>query len=166
MSKIKTESDFLNELVKEGNLNIDLLFNQYKLYIQMADNISNRRSMANTFYLSANSILVSTAGTLLALNYLLIALYPLIICFFLSIFWCQLILQYKNLNTAKFKVINKIEDYLPVSGYTTEWNILEKGEKKLIYWPLTHIEIFLPILLCGVYPLICLLTILHYFSIL
>jgi hypothetical protein len=44
------------------------LLEQYKIYIQMADNVSERRNKANTFFLTANSFLVATLGIGARLN--------------------------------------------------------------------------------------------------
>ncbi|MFN3532432.1 MAG: hypothetical protein ACK41Q_07970 [Candidatus Brocadia sp.] len=38
------------------------LLEQYKIFLQLADNISERRNRANTFFLTANSFLVTTLG--------------------------------------------------------------------------------------------------------
>lgn len=39
----------------------------------------------------------------------------------LSVLWEALITSYRNLNTAKFAVIHKIEKRLPISPYEAEW---------------------------------------------
>jgi len=41
------------------------LFEQYKLYVEMADRISTRRMLANSFFLSAHTTLVTVFSFLL-----------------------------------------------------------------------------------------------------
>jgi hypothetical protein len=40
------------------------LLDQYKLYVEMADRISQRRTSANTYFLSVNSAILAFAGYL------------------------------------------------------------------------------------------------------
>lgn len=43
----------------------DDLFEQYKLYVEMADRVSERRATANNFFLTANTLLVSIFGAII-----------------------------------------------------------------------------------------------------
>lgn len=122
--------------------NIDLIFNQYKLAIEMADKISNRRENTNKFFLSINSILfaaISSNNIFIEDYHLLI----LILWILLSITWMMSISNYRKLNSAKFKVICKIENDLPIKIYTDEWKELkwDKWHK-----PLSNMEKIIPIL--------------------
>ncbi len=45
----------------------DDLFEQYKLYVEMADRVSERRSTANNFFLAANTLLISVFGAVVHL---------------------------------------------------------------------------------------------------
>ncbi len=54
----------------------------------------------------------------------------LIFIIILSINWHYHINEYNQLNKAKFEVINYIENYLPVKGYTKEWELLKKEKYK------------------------------------
>ena len=42
------------------------LMEQYKLYVETADRVSERRSTANTFFLTANTLLISIFGAIVA----------------------------------------------------------------------------------------------------
>lgn len=66
------------------------LFEQYKLYVEMADKISARRQTANTFFLTINTAAVALLGAVLPstdrlLNtawYVVVGLAGLLLCFF------------------------------------------------------------------------------------
>lgn len=120
------------------------LFEQYKLYVEMADRINSRRQSANSYFLSINTALlgfigyVSTkdAGTL----FWLVAAAGIA----LSYLWYRLIRSYRDLNTAKFKVVHEIEKRLPLSLYDAEWEAMGRGNKPELYKPFTHIETGVP----------------------
>lgn len=50
---------FLIEEEEYGSKYKDHLFDQYKLYVEMTDRISQRRVLSNTFFLTANTGLLS-----------------------------------------------------------------------------------------------------------
>src|SRR4051812_7093333 len=90
-----------------------LLLEQYKLYVQLTDNVSNRRLQTNAFFLSIIS------GTLFL--YPTIAKYKsnfgytLLLCFgllgvVLCYTWFNLIRQYNFINKNRFLVIHKMEE--------------------------------------------------------
>jgi len=89
---------------------LDHRIEQYKLYLEMADRISTRRQTANSFFLTLNTALVALASYL-SLGaeqkrwYWLVAVAGIA----LSYMWYRLVRSYKDLNTAKFKVIHEIE---------------------------------------------------------
>jgi hypothetical protein len=58
--------------------------------------------------------------------------------------WYGLVRSYKDLNTAKFKVIHEMEAKLPVAPYDSEWEKVGKGKNSKLYLPFTHIEIYIP----------------------
>ena len=141
MSQNHPLNNLFNEDVEQKS---DILFRQYQLYVEMADHISSRRAIANAFYLTATSILVAVMGIIVQAQLFIYVIPFSIIGIIIAVFWIFLIWQYKNLNGAKFQVINKIEEKLPVKGYSTEWDLLSQGRKRRIYWPLTHVEILVP----------------------
>lgn len=122
------------------------ILEQYKIYLQMVDNISNRRQSANSFFLTVNTAIIAlisyvSMGSKEPLKYYwLIALAGLVICYT----WYRLIRSYKDLNSAKFKVIHKMEAYLPFAPYDTEWKMVGEGKNRKLYLPFTHIEIYIP----------------------
>lgn len=70
--------------------------------------------------------------------------------------WYRMVLSYKGLNGGKFKVIHAIEARLPLALYDTEWEMLGRGENKKVYWPFTHIELWVPWIFIGIYILLVL----------
>lgn len=136
------------------------LLDQYKLYVEMADRISQRRATANTYFLSLNTAILAFVGYLTAKdsNEHLWMLSAGGVA--LSLLWEALIISYRNLNTAKFKVIHMIESRLPISPYEAEWIAMEEGKNPKLYRPISHIERGVPwvfmilhaIVFCRTFP--------------
>lgn len=141
------------------------LIEMYKLYIEMADRISQRRMDTNTFFLSANTLMLGFFTLFYSFNndkHLLYAVgagVGIILCGT----WFYLLQSYRKLNSGKFKVIQQIEAHLPISLYELEWNELGKGKKRKLYWPLSHVEVILPIIFTAVY-IVLLIYFLHSYS--
>lgn len=134
--------------------NTNLIFDQYKLYVEMADRISARRATTNSFYLTANSFLFVALGILMSNNLIVATPMILIVGIFVSISWWLLIIYYKNLNSNKFKVINEIEKKLPVMGLLAEWQISKfQNKTKKKYRGLTFVEQWTPISLLCLYSI-------------
>lgn len=134
------------------------LLEQYKLYVEMADRISQRRATANTYFLSLNSAILGFVGYLSVkdtgeYNWML-ACGGIALC----ILWSRLILSYMHLNTAKFKVIHNIEKRLPISPYEAEWDAMEQGKNPKLYRPLTHIERAVPIVFATLHLIVLIRT--------
>ncbi|MCC9261171.1 MAG: hypothetical protein K8V75_02195 [Methanobrevibacter woesei] len=110
---------------KETSLDDSYLFEQYKLYVNMANDVSNRRESTNKFYISIISAIISVTSYI-TIYYNTIPIFLLIIIIIISILWEAHINEYRQLNKAKFEVINHIENYLPAKGYTKEWELLMK----------------------------------------
>lgn len=155
---------FVSTNERYGDKYVEHLLEQYKIYINSAEKISDRRQKANEFFLTLNSALVALLGFIatktneMEIKYLLIlsAIAGMTICYL----WYRIIFSYKCLNGGKFKVIHAIEKRLPLALYDTEWEALERGENKKVYWPFTHIELFVPWIFIVIY-LIILFTTLH-----
>ena len=125
------------------------LFEQYKLYLSGIEKISDRRENANKYFVAINSVII-LAGTFLIdhvknIRELIFLLYGILILGIVIciIFWF-LINSYKQLNTAKFELLHKIEKELPLQLYSKEWEILGKGANPKKYLPFSHIEKIIP----------------------
>lgn len=134
------------------------LLDQYKLYVEMADRISNRRASANSYFLSVNSAIIAFVGYLSAKGdgeYMwMLALGGIS----LSVLWESLITSYRNLNTAKFAVIHKIEKRLPISPYEAEWDAMERGKNPKLYRPISHIEQGVPYIFMVLHSIVLIRT--------
>lgn len=127
------------------------LLDQYKLYVEMADRISQRRTSANSYFLSVNSAILAFAGYLTSKDsteYLwLLAVAGILLC----VLWFNIITSYRNLNTAKWEVVQQIEERLPISPYAAEWEAVQKGRNPKLYRPLSHIERVVPWIFVGLH---------------
>ncbi|HWU73892.1 MAG TPA: hypothetical protein VN137_10410, partial [Sphingomonas sp.] len=93
----------------------------YKLLVEMADRVSQRRQSANSFYLSINTLIIGGSayfGSKMtsAFATVLVSLAGILICGY----WIMSIQSYRTLNQAKFSVINDIEADMIVKPYTVE----------------------------------------------
>ena len=107
----------------------------YKLAVEMADRVSARRAIANSFYLALHSALV--AGLLVSISerepdaslrgiLLACATVPGLL---LAVLWRHSLASYRKLNEAKYAVITHMEKTLLTPGarpYTEEWKSLQE----------------------------------------
>lgn len=93
-------------------------FELYKLAVEMADRISARRGLANSFFLSINTGVMALLGTQDVRWYLAAA--GIVTC----VTWWALLKSYRDLNRAKFAIILAMEEQLPVRIYADEWTRL------------------------------------------
>lgn len=134
------------------------LLEQYKLFVQTSQHVSDKRQNANNYLLTLNSSLVTLFVALLSSfghhrwNFL-IPVTGLLICFI----WHSLVDSYKDLNTAKFAVIHELENQLPVALFRHEWYVCghnrQKADKPVedVYIPLTHLERWIPLAFAMIY---------------
>ena len=135
------------------------LLEQYKLYVEMADNVSSRRSRANEFFLTLNTFLVSGLGLSVTLNVPSNAapydvFFPLLasmagIAF--SWAWLMITQSYRNLNKVKFGIINDIETKLPAMLYREEWERIKDLKAKKRHREITEVERYVPIFFMMLY---------------
>jgi hypothetical protein len=117
---IKPERD---QVLEAGLAAADLPENYlelYKLAVEMADRISARRGVANSFFLTVNTGIVAVLATRDVRWYLAVA------GIVFSVTWWALLRSYRELNSAKFEVILAMEERLPVRLYGDEWDRLRR----------------------------------------
>lgn len=140
------EDLFLSDEKSYGPSYKEHLLEQYKLAVEMADNVSSRRQSSNRFFLTIITALIAVMGaattqqarTRLDLIWVLaVSLSGIVLC----LAWHFTIVSYKQLNESKFSIINKIEERLPASIFSEEWQQLNKGSN---YKPLTTVEKYVP----------------------
>lgn len=126
------------------------LMQQYCLYAEMADRVSARRMLANTFFLTLNSAAFTLFGVMWhdrATGNVGWLAFPLIALLIQCASWFWIIRSYRQLNAAKYVVIGAIEERLPISPYwRAEWRALGEGKNKSRYLPLTHLEQWIPLI--------------------
>lgn len=139
---------------KERDKDKKQLIEQYKLYVEMADRVSSRRIQVSKFYVSLLSgllALLSILPNIIKLEYIILVFIPIsIISIILCIVWYKNIQSYKQLNAAKYKLINEIEKSLPFQYYTKEWEELKSKN----YTEITTIEKYVPLIFASLYPTI------------
>jgi len=59
--------------------------------------------------------------------------------------------SYRDLNTAKFTILQEVEKRLPLSLYSAEWNLMGRGQVPGLYRPLSHIERVVPWIFVALY---------------
>ena len=154
---------FVAESKNYGDKYIEHLLEQYKIYINAAEKISDRRQKANEFFLALNTFLVTLLGYITAkmqhevshLTVLFASIAGISMCYL----WYRMVLSYKGLNGGKFNVIHTIETRLPMALYDTEWELLGRGKNKKLYWPFTHIEVWIPWIFITLYAVLCALVV-------
>lgn len=124
------------------------LFEQYKLYVEMADRVSARRMLANSFFVGVHTALITAFTVLLKENILprsFLGYVPFAAVILLCFVWWRIVYSYRQLNSGKFKVIQALEQELPSAPYDAEWIALGKGKTPKLYRPLTHVENWVPL---------------------
>ncbi|MEW6574185.1 MAG: hypothetical protein AB1374_11195, partial [Bacillota bacterium] len=124
------------------------LFEQYKLYVEMADRVSSRRMLANSFFVGVHTALIAAFAVLLKERILtptLVGTVPFVSVLLLCFLWWRIVASYRQLNSGKFKVIHEIEQLLPLAPYKAEWKILGEGKNLKRYRPITHVENWVPL---------------------
>jgi hypothetical protein len=133
----------------------EAVLEQYKIYVEMADRISNRRALTNTFFLTLNSAVLAALGMSARdwppdQPWWLV--FPLLALLGECFAWFCLMRSYRLLNGAKYRVIGAFEQRLPASPYwRAEWLALGEGRRAGLYLPLSHIEQCIPALFAVVY---------------
>ena len=120
----------------------------YKIHVELADRVSQRREGANKLYVSLLSAIAVLIGILarfdssLSLEILLpvMGIMGLII----SLSWWIVIRSYKQLNSGKFDMLHELEEKLSYQPYKREWYFLREGKDLKIYSKLTTVESILP----------------------
>lgn len=122
----------------------ELLLAQWQTCVEMANSVSQRRDTMNNIFITLNLAIMAAVSIVWDIKSILILVAGIVVC----VLWLLFIRNYKQLNTAKFDVINKIEKKLPAQPFCDEWEKL-KGNKK--YMDGTKLERYLPIMFIVLY---------------
>jgi hypothetical protein len=143
------------------------IMDQYKLYVEMADRVSARRALTNTFFITLNSsLLVLLSAGMRNPSIEIDPLWtigPLVGVLGQCGAWFYLVKSYRQLNSAKYRVIGEIERRLPATPYQgAEWGVLlRQGKDRSKYWRLTRLEQWMPLLFVVVYVSTYLMSVLR-----
>jgi len=139
-----------NDAAAYGDRFRDHLLDQYKLYVESAEKVSERRISASNYLLTVSSALLTLFGlVVMQMTGRWLVIIP-IAGLLVSLAWYSMVRSYKNLNSAKFKVIHEMEKHLPAALFAYEWHHCEDGKGKA-YTPTTHVERWIPGVFAAVY---------------
>jgi hypothetical protein len=130
------------------------LLEQYKLYVDSSQKLSDRRLSTNNYLFTIHSSLLTLLGILSTLlpERRPLAIIPAAGCL-LSVAWMLLLASFKRLNAAKFEVIHELEQSLPANVYAKEWeHLTQKLSRK--YPALSDQERVVPVLFLLFYLVI------------
>ena len=145
----------------EGKDREDLL-SIYRLHVEMADRVSQRREGANRLFVTLlSAIIVLMAAVLrfgagmeaVPVEFVVVVLTATVLS--LAASWFIVIRSYRQLNTGKFDVLQKLEEELPFAFYRMEWERLGEGKDPGRYWKLTVVETFLPVIFAALSLAVC-----------
>ena len=135
-----------------------LLLEQYKMFTTSAESLVTRRLSMNSFYISANTALISIGATVFALSDNKNTLTKIIIILALSIpgimlniSWRGILKAYFINNRGKMKILSMIEKKLAVSLYDAEWKAMKNKYSKEKYISFTDNEKKLPLIFIILY---------------
>jgi len=137
----------------------------YKLTVEMADRVSGRRNYANSFFLTLHTMLAAFVGVLSSAREAndsgplppidtVAVISTAIAGVILACSWWVLLRSYRDLNSAKFKAINGLEENLPARPFTDEWIALKARPNerwRLPYAELGFVERIVPAVFAAVY---------------
>ncbi len=150
------ETDAYIHLFNEDVMEPEKLFEQYKLFSDTSESLVSRRQNVNSFYITANTALITIAATAFSLNANLIA--QLIITIVLSIpgillniSWLKVMESYSLINSSKMKILGMLEKRLAASLFDAEWEAMSNKYNKKKYVSFSDREKQLPTIFNSVY---------------
>jgi hypothetical protein len=123
-------------------------FELYRLAVEMADRISARRAVANSFFLTVSTGLAALVGGGTFRWYVSAA------GIVVAVSWWAVLRSYRQLNAAKFRVILAMEERLPVRVFGEEWLHLTPDGDRLTprrYRELGRVEQIVPWVFVAIY---------------
>lgn len=130
---------------------------QYTTYIESAEKVSDRRALSNTFFLTLNTAIVTVIGIFWkdrpAHDDPRILALPLLAALTICMTWWLLLRSYRQLSTAKWRIIGRVEQRLPLRLWgEAEWKTeLDEGRSFGRYVKLSVAEQWVPAVFAGIY---------------
>lgn len=130
----------------------------YKLHVELADRVSQRREGANRLYVSVLAGMVTFLAVSIRFGVGDLPLDVLlclagIIGSLLSLSWFVVLCSYRQLNSGKFKALLDLETKLVYPFFTTERELLQKRYRKL-----TVVETGLPFIFLALFVALTVLS--------
>jgi hypothetical protein len=142
----------------------DHLLEQYKLYVQMTENNSERRQSANNFFLTVNTALLAFLGIVVTpvigngnLGDITSRPLPWAVAVsatgvVLCVSWYMTVSSFKHLDKSKYQIIHCLESKLPSAPYAAEWRIVgDEGKRSERYHPFTKLDFNIPWMFGALY---------------
>lgn len=134
------------------------LFDTYRMLVDMADRVSGRRATANGFFLTLQTALAAYASFPVSTGAgahvdVLSVTVTAIVGILVSLAWFLMLRSYRQLNGAKFEVIETLERQLfEIKPFQLEWEILKRqGSTAHRYLELGTVERVAPLGFALVY---------------
>ncbi|MBE9065569.1 hypothetical protein IQ260_02760 [Leptolyngbya cf. ectocarpi LEGE 11479] len=170
MDKLEYTLFNFEDSTTDRNIPLNILLEQYKLYVETMEKVVARRQTVNSFFLAANTFLITLSGFaneqlgLEGTNSRSFSLLGISISgILLSTIWLKLSRSYGLMNAAKFEVIHALERKLPAALFLGEWIALGEGKDPRKYQPMSKVEsrvtwvfiyLYIAVILWAIYNLI------------
>ena len=133
-----------------GAFEADLL-EQYKLYVQSAENVSARRLASSRYLLAVNAALMALYGfQAQGPGSVWLTLLLPILGIPVSLLWYRIIRSHRDLNQVKFAIIHDLEEHLPAAVFAHEWRLADCGKGRP-YRSVTDIERWIPLVFLALH---------------
>ena len=159
-STIKSFNDDSYIKLTNDDYDVNVLLEQYKIFSSSAESLVERRQNMNSFYISANTALITIAATTFALSEssniipkLAIVLALSIPGVLLNVSWQRTMQSYYLNNRGKMKVLSMMEKHLAALSYDAEWKAMKNRYSKERYVSFTENERKLPLVFILCYLL-------------
>lgn len=125
------------------------LLEQYKLYVESSQKVTDRRITSGNYLLTVNSFLLTVFGIASSqhLGGFWLAIVP-VAGLLVSFTWYSLVVFYRNLGARKYKVIHQLESFLPVAPFRCEWQSAHGDRRQT---GVTRLERVIPLAFAAIY---------------
>jgi len=155
--KVPSELIGLEEQEYEKGKYREHILEQYKLFFNSAEQVTERRINMNRFCLSLITAVSGVIGYIKTEkiendSYLVIGLATsaILICWH----WIVQLENYRKLNSGKFKVIHQLERLVPLKLFEYEWEVLGKGEDPKLYRKTSNVDKSVPRIFGGLFMIL------------
>ena len=152
-----SKAGLLNERVAEGTYGSqqqyrDHLLAEYHFYCETVNQVAVRRNLMHSLFVVLHGAALGVLGYTMFPGAAFRSLWTSGIAagglVMLCLIWSILTFQYRQLNSAKFRVIGEFEETLPARPFTREWVILRGGRDWTRYIPMSKSRIVSPCFSC------------------